>query len=76
MSESFHVYPSAEQIVNGNEMAATLYDASVAKALGFTAQKNHRFQQLVDEYLEGKIDSVTAIFMAMNEGSYHPFNER
>ena len=70
MTDTFHVYPAPEQIKNGNDLASGLYDASVAKALGLPIPNHPKFQQLIDQYLAGEIDAVTAIFMAMNEGTY------
>lgn len=64
---TFCVYPSPEQIKAGNDVANQLYDALVTKALDGKVEIDGPYVQLINGYLKGKIDSVTAIFMAMNE---------
>ena len=58
--------PTDEQIADGNDIAALLYDASCAKALGYASPPHPKYQHLISAYLSGEIDSVTAIYMAMN----------
>jgi hypothetical protein len=51
----------------GSLFAAALYDASVSKALdgGIIDLEGLPHPDLIQDYLEGKINSVTAIYMAM-----------
>ena len=70
MTDTFHVRPSVQQIANGRKLADLLFDVDVHKVLGKPLPTSHQFQQLIDEYRAGKIDGLTAIFMAMNEGTY------
>lgn len=53
----------------GNEIASYLIDATIEKVVthAFNIKKyEDKYQQLILDYLDEKIDSVTAIYIAMN----------
>lgn len=55
------VMPTPAMIKAGNDMAAKLYDASVEYCLG----NLHEYGDVRDQYVRCEIDSVTAIYIAM-----------
>jgi hypothetical protein len=57
--------PTPDQIKAGNDIAALIFDAGLAKAFGDTYPTHPTYQPLIDACLAGEIDSVTAIYEAM-----------
>lgn len=59
--------PTAEQQRRGNQAAAEMIDASVAKAFDHVIDfTEFEFGEIVRLYLNDEIDSVTGIYLAMN----------
>lgn len=69
------VFPSKKTITVGNDIAAHLCDASVQKALGNNKLGGckpfdlhnfpEKYQDLIAAYINNEIDSITAIYIAM-----------
>jgi hypothetical protein len=58
--------PTAEQQRRGNDAAAEMIDASVARAFDRVIDfDNFEFAEIVELYLNEEIDSVTGIYLAM-----------
>jgi len=53
----------------GNLMASSLYDASVCKCLGEHNYTNPPNLDIIERYLNEEIDSVTAIYLAMQRAA-------
>ena len=64
--KKLEIIPTPAMIKAGNDMAAHLYDASVEHCLG----KRQEYGDLRDRYTKGEIDSVTAIYIAMENAKY------
>lgn len=59
--------PTAEQQRRGQQVAAEMIDASVAKAFDHVIDfTDFEFEEIVELYLNEEIDSVTGIYLAMN----------
>ena len=66
----------------GQQIAADLTDASISKEMGglggskdweeFKSSFNGKNLDLIKQYVEGEIDSVTAIYIAMHRESITP----
>lgn len=62
--------PTKEQIDAGNTVCAAMLDATLFKALG--GQKPNipaSMQDIINLYLDGVIDSVTGIYIAMQRAA-------
>jgi hypothetical protein len=61
--------PTQKQIEAGNEVAADLYDATISKALDDITEVEENtkyvYPDIVQMYLDEKIDTVTGIWLAM-----------
>ena len=59
--------PTENQIIVGNEIAGLLFDAGWNKAIGgLDLAIPEKYSDIVNLYLDNKIDSVTGIYMAMS----------
>jgi len=70
------ILPSAKQVKAGNEVATEMFDASIQrgmKGLGgckkFKAS-NFKYKAIVHAYVKEEIDSVTGIWIAMQEAEF------
>lgn len=60
--------PTQEQIKRGNQVAAEMIDATVARAFEHCIDFNtFEFPEIIELYLNDEIDSVTGIYLAMNK---------
>ena len=65
--------PTRKQIEAGNRLVLELMDASVRKGMGGMGGcpsydlKTLEFGEIVEAYLSGEIDHVTAVWMCMSE---------
>lgn len=59
--------PTAEQHRRGVQVSAEMFNASMAQAFESAIDfESLEFPELVQQYLNGEIDSVTAIYLAMH----------
>lgn len=59
--------PTLEQQRRGRQVSAEMFDATVAQALEQVIDfKDFEFAEIVELYLNQKIDSVTGIYLAMH----------
>ena len=70
------ILPSAKQVKAGNEVATEMFDASIQKSMyGMGGCKkfkisNFKYKAIVRAYLNEEIDSVTGIWIAMQEAEF------